>query len=335
VIRIPDSLRWSALAVLISACGSDGRMAGPNPLEQDFLAIVSDPMLVSSAQLGAAADAPGPVAWVSLAPGTVPNAQSANIRNLRSGAAVVVPIVAGGFDPIAVPAEPGDTLEISVASGAVTLKGAFPVPVRIHPIVVRTDPPPQKRDVPLNASIVVVFSEPIDPGTLSANSVQLKIGAITVAGTLGLVPGKPSTALFTPAAPLDAGTTYDLLVTQDIRDLSGDQLEAAVQVSFTTVSATPGSSLTSLWGMVVDETGVCIVGATALVVHGQGLGQSVEQTTPCDAWAYDGGFVFKHLTPGVEMTLRVSAPGFIEQERTVVPSLGPQTAVLFAPSRTP
>jgi len=96
----------------------------------------------------------------------------------------------------------------------------------------------------------------------------------------------------------------------------------------------PGGSLTWLWGMVVDETGVCIVGATASVVHGQGLGQSVEQATPCDAWAYDGGFVFKDLTPGVEMTLRVSAPGFIVQERTVVPSLGPQTAVLFAPSRS-
>jgi hypothetical protein len=33
------------------------------------------------------------------------------------------------------------------------------------------------------------------------------------------------------------------------------------------------------------------------------------------------------------MTLRVSALGYAEEERTVVPSTGPQTAVIFAPPR--
>jgi hypothetical protein len=101
-------------------------------------------------------------------------------------------------------------------------------------------------------------------------------------------------------------------------------------------SASPAptaSSLTSLWVMVVEETGMCIVGASVQVVRGQGLGQSITQTTPCDAWAYDGGVVFRDLTPGVELTLRSSASGYIALERTIVPSLGPQMAVLFAPSR--
>jgi len=100
-----------------------------------------------------------------------------------------------------------------------------------------------------------------------------------------------------------------------------------------TTSAPTADSLTSLWGMVVDETGVCIVGATVQVVRGQGVGQGITQTTPCDAWAYDGGVVFRDLTPGVEMTLRASASGYAALERTVVPSLGPQMAVLLAPSR--
>ena len=100
-----------------------------------------------------------------------------------------------------------------------------------------------------------------------------------------------------------------------------------------TTSAPTAGSLTSLWGMVVDETGVCIVGATVQVVRGQGVGQGITQTTPCDAWAYDGGVVFRDLTPGVEMTLRASASGYAALERTVVPSLGPQMAVLLAPSR--
>jgi Carboxypeptidase regulatory-like domain len=95
---------------------------------------------------------------------------------------------------------------------------------------------------------------------------------------------------------------------------------------------TPSSS-TWLWGMVIDETGACIVGATVEVVRGQSLGQSITQTTPCGAWDYDGGVVFRDLTPGVEMTLRASASGYAAQEKTVIPSLGPKMAVLFAPSR--
>jgi hypothetical protein len=87
--------------------------------------------------------------------------------------------------------------------------------------------------------------------------------------------------------------------------------------------------------MVVDESGVCIVDATVRVVRGQDLGQEITQTTPCDAWAYYGGVVFDDLAPGQEMTLRASAPGYAAQEKTVVPSLGPQQALLFAPSRIP
>lgn len=87
-----------------------------------------------------------------------------------------------------------------------------------------------------------------------------------------------------------------------------------------------------LWGMVVDSTGVCIVGATVHVVAGQRAGQSISQSTPCDAWAYDGGFMFTGLTPGVAMTLRASAPGYADLEQVVTPSLGPQLAVLLQPA---
>jgi len=46
--------------------------------------------------------------------------------------------------------------------------------------------------------------------------------------------------------------------------------------------------------------------------------------TPCDAWAYDGGVVFRDLTPDAGMTLRGCALGYAAQEMTVVPSLGPR-----------
>jgi hypothetical protein len=95
----------------------------------------------------------------------------------------------------------------------------------------------------------------------------------------------------------------------------------------------PNPAKTFVWGFVVDGTGVCIPGATVRVVLGQRAGETITQTTPCDAWAYAGGFVFEDLTVGVEMTLQASAPGYEVQEKRVVPSLGPQMAILFTPSR--
>ncbi|MDF2774298.1 MAG: Carboxypeptidase regulatory-like domain [Geminicoccaceae bacterium] len=100
-----------------------------------------------------------------------------------------------------------------------------------------------------------------------------------------------------------------------------------------TVPPDPPSVGVFLWGMVVDDSGVCIPGATVRVVAGQRLGASVVQRTPCDAWAYEGGFTFEHVTAGVAMTLLASAPGYVDAEATVVPSLGPQRALLITPSR--
>ena len=98
-------------------------------------------------------------------------------------------------------------------------------------------------------------------------------------------------------------------------------------------TASPASSAV-LWTMVVSESGACIDGATIQVVSGQSAGVTVPQTTPCDAWAYDGGVLFKDLTPGVAMTLRATAPGWAPLEKTVVPSAGPYSALLFTLSPT-
>jgi len=65
---------------------------------------------------------------------------------------------------------------------------------------------------------------------------------------------------------------------------NAQRLPTAPSPPVPTASPAPAASpLTFLWGMVVDEAGVCIVGATVQVVRGQSLGQSITQTTPCDA----------------------------------------------------
>jgi hypothetical protein len=88
-----------------------------------------------------------------------------------------------------------------------------------------------------------------------------------------------------------------------------------------------------LWGMVVDKYGTCIEGAVVHVVSGQRAGESREQVTRCDVWDIVPGFQFDNLVPGVEMTLRATAPGYASKEQTFVPHSGPQTVVVIEPSR--
>ena len=105
------------------------------------------------------------------------------------------------------------------------------------------------------------------------------------------------------------------------------------------VPTAPGPGATALatqcsstcTAMVVDQTGVCLTDATVRIVNGQSVGQILKQSTPCDAWSR-GGVDFKNLTLGVALTLRASAPGYLDQDMTVVPSAGAQTAVLLSPS---
>jgi hypothetical protein len=81
----------------------------------------------------------------------------------------------------------------------------------------------------------------------------------------------------------------------------------------------PIPTVATIWVMAVENSGVCIVAATAEVVRGERAGQKFTQNTPCNVWGYDGGFVLKDLTSGVELTLHFSAPGYVDKEVTVVP----------------
>ena len=69
---------------------------------------------------------------------------------------------------------------------------------------------------------------------------QLSRGTTPLAGTVSLLQGSATAAVFTPAAPLEASTAYQLVVTQAIRDLDGDALAAGATVEFTTGTMTVG-----------------------------------------------------------------------------------------------
>jgi hypothetical protein len=170
-------------------------------------------------------------------------------------ASLVTRLSDGGFDPVPVQAQTNDSIEVAVrdAGGATIGVLRLSVTARRPPIVVRTNPPHKKNDVPLNAAIIVVFSEPMDGGTVTPTSVQLFQGTTPVAGTVRFVDASQLVAAFEPSQPLTPDTDYRLVVTQAVRDLDGERLEAGVTVDFRTGNSLTGRVATvSVWPYSVD-----------------------------------------------------------------------------------
>jgi len=160
------------------------------------------------------------------------------IRNPRLGASVTTAIVDGGFDPVPLAAAAGDTLTLSVqtsSAGSVSYMRA--VPPNRAPIVVRTSPPNHRRDVPLNALIEVVFSEPMDSVSLST-AVRLSAGGSSITGSVIIPPnsGAILRATFVPSGQLTPLTKYELDVDVTARDQQRNPLAVPVSADFTTSS---------------------------------------------------------------------------------------------------
>ena len=75
------------------------------------------------------------------------------------------------------------------------------------------------------------------------------------------------------------------------------------------------------WAMVFPEIGYggCIVGAKVEIVAGQAIGQSGTVPEGCDYWSGEGVF-FRGLIAGIPVTVRASAPGYLPQEITIMPT---------------
>lgn len=230
-------------AITVSAVSSDTSLQG---------VIVSNPVPLATLEVNtreAVALAPSAgtdVVYVSLAPGTVSAGSLAILRRVGDVASLTTAVAGGGFGPVPVVAQAGDSIDVSVTddAGNTILQVRVALAAARPPVVVRTEPPPRKRDVPLNASLVIVFSEPINGQTLNSASVQLLRGTTPVAGTVSLLSGTATAAVFTPAVLLQANADYSLVVTQAVRDLGGDALAADVTVAFTTGNSSTGQVTT-------------------------------------------------------------------------------------------
>lgn len=214
-----------------------------------------------------ATDAIG-AAYVSMSPGTVPNGSFAIVRRVGDADSVKTFVVDGGFDPVAVAAQVGDSIDIRITDATqqvILFQARLAVVAARAPIVVRTDPPPRKRDVPLNAAIVIVFSEPVTGSSLTSTSVRLLQGGAAIPGTVKFIdPSLDATqviAEFVPDAPLAPQTEYELVVTSDVRDLSGETLLTPVTTAFTTGQSSTGPP-DSIRLSIADTTVRLVTGAT-------------------------------------------------------------------------
>ena len=239
---------WLALAVAgaiwAGACNKDsvGPPPPPPPPPPPGPPVVSDPVTSAPAGMSPATSilvqqADTDVVYVALPPGTAPAGRTAVIYNLSRGDSVSVAVAEGGFDPAPITALPGESVAFFVldaGQNVVYQSPTFVVVARRPPVVVRTNPPPKKRDVPLNSRITVVFSEPIDAGSLNNSAIQLRAGSQLVAASLVFRDSDHVAVIVIPNAPLAPATEYTLTVSNLIRDLDGESLETSLTVDFTT-----------------------------------------------------------------------------------------------------
>lgn len=179
----------------------------------------------------------GGTVWVSMTPGTEPLGSTAELRGLRRPETTVVTLVDGGFDPVPIQAEPGETLMVTIArTNGQRVTSVRAVPRSSRPRVVRVSPPNRRTTVPLNSIVRVVFSEPMDSGSV-AGALRLESGGSVVAATLSLQGGGVS-AVLTPAVSLAPQTSYRAVLAGTAQSLAGQTMPAGLTWDFVTDSTT-------------------------------------------------------------------------------------------------
>jgi hypothetical protein len=203
-----------------------------------------DRIAASGSTASGSAAASAEVSWVSLVPGTVPDGTTATIVNRRTAQRITAAIVGGGFDPQPIPASLGDTIQISVSrAGQPETEAVMSLAARPGPRIVRSRPPRGQTDAPLNTIITLVFTEPLDPASVTPSSVTLATSTgAPVAGAVRIMPGPGYIVEFTPSTLLAPLTTYSLTVS-NVKNLAGVPLAAPTSIPFTT-STTVGSDPT-------------------------------------------------------------------------------------------
>jgi Bacterial Ig-like domain len=296
--------------MILGACSDP---PGPEPDPSDLprsAALVSSSIVRPTAASDAAVVAGQ--AYVSMVPGTDAAGQRVDVRNLHNGASATALMRNGGFDPVAVQAEAGDTLSVTVVQQAGNNRMTYAVvPLFAKPTIVRTSPAMGKTDVPLNSLILVVFSQPMDSASLS-DALHLRHEGVDVPGSVirEMKEGVILSARFVPASPLAPLSTYELSVSTEAQSQDGVPLDAPLTVEFTTQSSEGADEFRNLTG-VYDLTSV-ILSSDPIWGIPTGTLQLAVLTIQhlADTPEFTGTFTdFRAVAPGEEPAF--GSPGFI------------------------
>lgn len=104
------------------------------------------------------------------------------------------------------------------------------------PTVNSTDPIDLATGVALNQVVSAIFSEAMDPLTITASSFTLMIGTNPVSGVVAY---SGTTATFTPSSNLLAGTTYTATITTGAKNIAGISVANDFVWTFSTPAAIP------------------------------------------------------------------------------------------------
>ncbi len=151
-------------------------------------------------------------------------------------------------------------------------------PDNIAPTISSKSPSNDADSTSISPTIIIIFSEKMDPSTINGTNITLKdsIGN-SIGGTVSL---SNNTATFNPSNDLNFSTTYTVTVGTGVKDSAGNALGAASSWVFTTqnpypVSITTGSHHSC--ALLSDSTVKC----WGMNIYGQlGDGTTTDRTTP-------------------------------------------------------
>lgn len=182
------------------------------------------------------------------------------------------------------------------------------------PAIVNVNPVNGATGVALGAGVTVTFSEPLDPASVTSDSVRLLLGSAVVPATLTLDPGNLAVTL-RASALLQSHTQYSLSVAGTIRDTAGHVLGAPHLSTFTTIDVTPpappapGTVTASIPGAQATSTiagsaGTADPGGVVIV---RNLRTNALTTLTPDADGSFGGIIAALRSDRLELTVRDAA----------------------------
>lgn len=133
----------------------------------------------------------------------------------------------------------GNSLALGIVLQFTTIADTTP------PTVTDTTPADSSINVGIDTNVTAVFSEAIDPATVSTSSFTLEYGATSVSGAIA-VAGDGLSVIFTPDSPLTYDTSYTATLTTGVTDTYGNGLAADVVWQFTTTPDTVAPDITSI-----------------------------------------------------------------------------------------